>query len=323
MTEQLYDPDFPIVITTYKRENPEDQIAYYRIPEEYRANVYVFTRESLADSLRSKNPGMNVHTIPDDTDIGIARTRQVVFESMRKLGFDRVWMLDDRIRFQRRHEDGRIYVTKTLEDFKYIYDGINSLSKEHIMVSCAHRKVGSMVGGNGKRKMGALEGGRAYTNYAIQLDKFEEIGVRFDGMWLKNPEIRLFEDFYVVMSLLTRGIPNILWTDGSFEHAPGHNSGGNSTYRTLELQEKCAYALQAEFPDFIKIVQKDPTTWWQGEMSAGRVDVQCQWQKALKEGRRLKSIGQSYIPSDKKITTKEIVQQESGQEDSSSLDAFF
>jgi hypothetical protein len=289
MTTPLYDPNFPIVITTLKREDPDEQVAYYRIPEEFRPIVYIFTRESRAALLKEKNPSMNVYTIPDDTDPGIARTRQVVLEEMRKLGHDRVWMLDDRIRFQRRHEDEKIYVARTVEDFQFIYDGINALSKEHIMVSLAHRKVGSMVQGNGKRKIGALEGGRAYTNYAIQLDKFEELGVRFDGMWQKNPEIKLFEDFYVVLSLLTRGIPNILWTDGSFEHAPGHPNGGNFLIRTLELQEKCARALQAEFPDFVKLTQKDPTTWWKGEMSEGRMDVMCYWQKALAYGKSLKT----------------------------------
>ncbi len=283
----MKDPNFPIVITTHMREEPEHQKFFYNIPESYRDIVYVFCRESRYERLKSLNPTMvNIVTIPDETSVGIARVRQVVLDKMMELGFNRVWMADDRIRLMRRNDDLRIRTIKCDSDFEYIYDGINELSKQHIMVSLAHRKVGALKGANGVPFVGCKYAGRAYTNYAIQLDKFKEMGISFDGMWKKDNEISLFEDFYVVLSLLTRGIANVLWTDGSFEHSPGYPVGGNSTYRTHELQEKCAYALQREFPQFVKVVQKDAS--W-GDLKDGRVDVQCFWKKALDFGSGKKS----------------------------------
>lgn len=283
----MIDKNFPIVITTYKRETKEEQVLFFQIPEEYRDIIYVFCRESRVELLKKNVPEIkNIVTIPDDTDIGIARTRQVVLDKMRSMGFNRVWMADDRIKLMIRHEDERIRMMRTKEEFEFIYDGLNELSKQHVMVSLAHRKVGSLAI-DGVRKKGVLVGGRAYANYALQLDKLADLGIRFDDMWQKDNEIRLFEDFYVVLSLLTRGIPNALWTDGAMEHYPGggkNPTSGNGSYRTQELQDKCARALANEFPDFVKVVQKDAS--WGENLVGGRTDVTCYWQKALEYGQK-------------------------------------
>lgn len=272
---------FPIVISTYNRTDNTQQKTFYQIPEVYwKEHVLVFSRESQATTLKKSNPGMNIITIPDSTDIGIARTRQTVLEHMKELGYSKYWMIDDSLRFHVRQPDTKLQTMKTEEEFHRMYEAVFSYTASYPMVSLAHRKYGAMRNGDGVRPSGIKEGHRAYANYTVDINLFEELGICFDGMWKKNNEIRLYEDFYVVLSLLSKGYKNVLLLDHAFEHTPG-KPGGNSSIRTNDLQEKCAKALQQEFPNYVKLKQHDGK--W-GDLSEGRIDVQVNWKKLLQTG---------------------------------------
>lgn len=270
----------PIVISTYKRESREQQTTFFSIPENLRDRVFVFCRESRKPLLEKACPEMNIHTIPDDTDIGIASTRQTVLDSMLSKGHDRVWMVDDKLKFSYRDSaDNKLKSCKTDEDFMRIYEEMNNLSKKYAMVSLSNKKDAALIG----EKLpdgGVKECGRAYANYALQLNVLKENGVRFDGMWQQNNEIRMMEDFYVVCSLLSKGIPNAITMNAGFDHKVGE-AGGNSTLRSQEMQERCCRFLHSLFPQHVKLVTKD-SNW--GDLNETRVDVTVQWKKLFEYG---------------------------------------
>lgn len=277
---------FPIVISTYMREEAKQQKTYYSLPPEAQKNALVFCRESRYDILKKHNPSMNIVQVPETTDLAIARTRQVVIDTVYGMGYDRCWMIDDQVCLQVRNPDGRIKTIKNDGEFWWLYNQMDQLSQEYVHVSVAHRKDGNLPDANGVRKTGLKLGGRAYSNHAFQLNKLKELGVSFDGMWQKDPDLALFEDFYLVLSLLTKGYPNVLFLDGGFEKDV-NKPGGVSVHRTSEQQKKCAHALAAEFPQFVKVVEHKGK--WNGDMEEGRIDVQVQWQKALKWGQERQS----------------------------------
>jgi hypothetical protein len=105
----------------------------------------------------------------------------------------------------------------------------------------------------------------------------KEADIRFDGMYRANPKIKLYEDYWITLSMLTKGHKNAILYNFFFNYVH-NNVGGNSTFRTLELQEQAAEELRKYFPQFVSIETKEGS--W-GKMGMdNRKEVRIQWQKA-------------------------------------------
>lgn len=254
-----------IAIPTYMRES--QQKVFNRMPAELQKLTRVYTRESRVDELKKFIPAENVFSLPDDT-AGIAQTRQRVLEDVPS---KKLWMIDDKLIFRRKNREFHILAGDP-EDFFKMYAGL-SIMLDYV-------PIGGISPGpmNDKYNEMLRLNMRLFSNYAIRTDILKQEGIKFTGMYEKNPDVRLYEDFYVVLSLLTRGYSNMLIYDYCFDHV--HNSkGGNSTYRTSAMQKMCAEALSSEFPGIIKLVTKNQKTWG-GGMDV-RTDVQVSWKKAV------------------------------------------
>ena len=152
-----------------------------------------------------------------------------------------------------------------------LYNKMNDMLDEYMQVGISAR------GGNNHVTDPFKEVGRAYTTYGLRTDWMEREGIRFDGMYQQNPNVKLYEDYWITLSMLTKGFKNAIIYNFFFNYVH-NNTGGNSTFRTLELQEQAAYELQKHFPQFVTVETKEGT--WGKMGMENRKEVRIQWQKA-------------------------------------------
>ena len=100
---------------------------------------------------------------------------------------------------------------------------------------------------------------------------------------LKYNAVELMEDYFMTLGLFAKGMPNAVIVDWTWDQRGGSGAkGGCSTYRTPELQEHASKQLAFYYPDFVKVVEKETKTGWEGMKK--RYDVRVQWRKAYEAG---------------------------------------
>ena len=262
-----------IVIPTFKREHR--QITFSRMPRSIQARTTVYTHSGRADTLRRALPTATVADL-GVTD-GIADVRQKILEHALSQGHGKVFMVDDSCYFYKRWVQDEKSRTGEMTEA-----GWHDMLAQAEALLDMYPQVAISPKPGCQTYLGDLRDvGRAYTCYALNAAKLAEMGVRFDGMYRKNPQIKLYEDYYLTLSMLTRGVPNaILYT---YVFNASHNlPGGNSVHRTFDLQKECCEALQAEFPEFVKVKRLESKTWNSGDGT--RYEAQIAWKKAYEHG---------------------------------------
>jgi hypothetical protein len=255
-----------IIITTFMRE--DKQKAVFQIPASLHDNVYMFTRVDRVDELRKYVPE-TVRIIGNPMDIdGIADIRQRCIEQVPR---GKVWVIDDLCTFGWRDDNLKQYNDMDEQKWLGLYNKMNEMLDEYMQVGISAR------GGNNHVTDPFKEVGRAYTTYGLRTDWMEREFIRFDGMYQQNPNVKLYEDYWITLSMLTKGFKNAIIYDYFFNYLH-NNTGGNSTFRTLELQEQAAYELQKHFPQFVTVETKEGT--WGKMGMENRKEVRIQWQKA-------------------------------------------
>ena len=257
-----------IIITTFMRE--DKQRAVYQIPKALHENVYVFTREDRVPHLRPHIPdSIRIIANPSDID-GIADIRQRCIDHP-SVGKGKVWFIDDLVTFGWRDDTLKQFNGMEETEWLNMYTMVDKMLDEYMQVGFSAR------GGNNHVEDDTKEVGRAYTTYGLRTDWMENNGIRFDGMYRLNKDIKLYEDYWITLSMLTKGFKNAIIYKYFFNYTH-NNVGGNSTFRTLELQEQAAYELQKHFPQFVTVETKEGA--W-GKMGMdNRKEVRIQWQKA-------------------------------------------
>ena len=256
-----------IIITTFMRE--DKQKAIWQIPVSLHEHVYMFTREDRVDELRKHIPD-SIQIIPNEMDIdGIADIRQRCIEKVPK---GKVWFIDDLATFGWRDNELKQYNDMPVYKFSALYERISEMLNTYMQVGLSAR------GGNNHVTEPFKEVGRAYTTYGLRTDWMQEHDIRFDGMYRANRNVKLYEDYWITLSMLTKGHKNVILYDYFFNYNH-NNTGGNSTFRTIELQENAALELQKHFPQFVTIETKEGT--WGKMGMENRKEVRIQWQKAF------------------------------------------
>lgn len=137
----------------------------------------------------------------------------------------------------------------TRKENPYVHTGMSSRMKNH-----AQPKEWKIIG-------------RVMHSIGHRRDILLNNNIRFDTVALR-------EDFYVTLSLLTRGYPNcVLYTVCSSPADYGFK-GGCTEERTDELNNDQAELLASKFPRFVKVENKAYT------YSKPRKEVKVQWQQA-------------------------------------------
>ena len=255
-----------IIITTFMREDKQKSV--FQIPASLHEHVYMFTREDRVEELRKYVPE-TIRIIGNPMDIdGIADIRQRCVEQVPK---GKVWFIDDLATFGWRDQNLKQFNDMPEQKFVDMYTMLDKMLDDYMQVGFSAR------GGNNHVTDPFKEVGRAYTTYGLRSDWMEREDIRFDGMYRRNPNVKLYEDYWITLSMLTKGFKNAIIYDYFFNYTH-NNTGGNSTFRTLELQEQAAYELQRHFPQFVTVETKEGV--WGKMGMENRKEVRIQWQKA-------------------------------------------
>lgn len=265
-----------IVIPTRGREDKAMQKAFYQMPENLLPYAKVVTQQSLRDKLITACPGMHgrIYTCPDTIDC-VATKRQYCIKAFNGLT-DKVWMVDDVCKLQKRDPDGRVTGWATHAEINEMYDNLSALLDEVPVCGLTPR------GFNKPSTTGIEYNKRFYSNYAIRTDIAAQEGIKFSGMWEKDNRIKLMEDFYLILSFMIKGYRTAALTDYIIEHMAHNRKGGNSLIRSNEMQLLCCQALKKEFPEFVEIVYKERKGDWKG--MEDRPDVAVKWKQAYEYG---------------------------------------
>lgn len=269
----------PIVMTTYGRESEKEQITLSQIPDELLSSVFIFCRTSRIPLLVAAIPRIKdcVVELPDDFPMAIAAIRAEMVREFHRRGYKKIWMVDDRLKFANRMEDGS-YKNTTKENFVDLWKKVSEVSKEYVMLHVATKKDGALLGDKVPKNL-IKECGRAYANYVLDLDFLIENDINFDGMYRVNNDIKMMEDFYLSCKILSKGVPNAIYYGGGFDHKVGA-AGGNSITRTPKMQEDCCREINKLFPRHTKLVEKE-SNW--GDLDTSRVDMVIQWKKLYED----------------------------------------
>jgi hypothetical protein len=201
---------------------------------------------------------------------GIGNVRQWIVDNhnVKKYG-PNILMLDDDLRFfVRRSDDKSKFLPAADSD---IMECIKVL--ENLMVYAdkpyAHAGILAREGGN-RVKSVLKENTRLLRALAYNVPVLRKVGARFDTM-------KVMEDFYVALTLIKAGYPNVAVCRWVQDQTRSNAPGGCSTYRDLAMQAAGAAQLAKLHAPFVQLVHKKTTTAWDGQE---RTDVKIYWGKA-------------------------------------------
>lgn len=263
-----------IAIPTYLRE--DSQLCYERLPDCLKQNTILFTHNGRADILQEAQPDATVVDLgfPD----GIAQVRQAVVDWCSENGHSKIFMCDDQCYFNKRTKDLKLKVMEQRDPaWLVMMDRLESHLDRFPMVGVSPRP------GNNRVEKDLVEACRCYSCYALDTSALKAHELRFDGMELTHG-VKLFEDFYMILSMLTRGISNAMVYNFAMYHTHG-KPGGNHNWRTNKTQKEALEALQDIFPQFVKLRQIKSKTWTTSDGEDGiRWEPTIQWKKAYEHG---------------------------------------
>lgn len=177
----------------------------------------------------------------------------------------KVCMMDDDLRFFKRRKDDRTKFSDAYEED--VADMLDSI--EHQLSYFAAVGVCPREGGNRYPD-------KFYNNVRLlRVLAYDTIILTTQGIRFNDMEV--MEDFYVALSLLTKGYPNMMLSDWCHNQRGSNERGGCSQYRTMQMQRDAALLLESRFPKFVKTVTKTTKTAWGGQE---RTDVKIQWKRA-------------------------------------------
>ena len=203
---------------------------------------------------------------------GINKVRDFIMGHAIENDIEKVIMLDDDLIFGRRaHADAPNLRKTTQEEMEELWQRMFHLLDTYTHVGLSPRQM------NDKHYP-------AITKYGMRMNAVHGIRPREVTQHdINYSDVDLMEDYYVTLSLFAKGEPNAIIVDWTWDQRGGSGqSGGCSNYRTPDLQEKASHRLAELFPDFVKVVEKETKTGWEGMKR--RIDVRVQWLRAFKAG---------------------------------------
>ena len=205
-----------------------------------------------------------VYAVPENIK-GIAAVRQWCLDSC---DTKYLFLIDDDMVFFKR-DDLDIKLTRTThEELEEMFTNLISWMEHdnYPLVGVSARQ------GNNHVEQDYRDVTRQMNFHGVNTAFFQDNGLRFDGS-------EVMEDFNLLLNMFTQGFPNRVYYQYCWNQLGSGAEGGCSTYRTNELQRKCALELKEKFPDFVAVVEKESKTGWEGMKT--RTDVRIQWKKAF------------------------------------------
>ncbi len=249
-----------IVIPTKGRI--DRQITLQSLPRELRKRTTIVCPENEAVALSYEYA--DVEIVVEPYPMTIAQKRTWIVQEWSKCGYNKIIMLDDDLTFATRiskNETGLrpIQGNELIPEFERIED---KLGPEYPHVGFGSRQGNNHESGDWKSPA------RMQCTLGYYLPIVAKC--RWDLVVLRS-------DYCMTLQLLLMGHPNAVWT-GTVVDQRYDTPGGCSTYRTTEMSNAEAEKLAALFPGYVSVRRKN----YKG--SVPRLEVTCQWKKALQDG---------------------------------------
>lgn len=249
--------DMTIVINTLGRINK--QITYNGLPDSIKRLTSFSVQAAEA------------HLYPDHYDLIILP------DHVKDLPSTRQWLVDNvKTRYLLIMDDDLTFFTRKDDDPRKLYkmeeheleDMFNDILH---LLECGHPMVGiSAREGNNREPLAVKYVGRSMRIFGLDLKTIREVGARFDRTKAK-------EDMDMTLQLLRAGYQNAIFYCYANDHVSSNAPGGCALYRTMEIMKEDAFKLQELHPGFVKVVEKQTKTSWNGMK---RHDVVVQWKQA-------------------------------------------
>ena len=183
-------------------------------------------------------------------------------------GSDFFYVMDDDLRFSMT-KDGTLVNINKQEQVNTIFEILDGwLTRGYPSVGVTRR---ASMGSVGAKSLFSVTCSRQIHLYGW--DRTRLLSQNIDPI---NSDARTMSDFYILLSLLTRGFPNRVLYSHQLDQWRGSDApGGANIYRTSDEQKLAAISLHQSFPDFVRIEQKKG---WNKDNY--RWDVTIQWKKA-------------------------------------------
>jgi len=252
-----------IIIPTKGRIS--NQLTYQNLPEELRKQTTFVCPQSEGFWLEQKYPAAKVIR-QLDPNMRIGDKRKWIMDTTEE---EKIVMLDDDLRFAVRRDDnpGLFRKAEPADISRAFFELGEILSPEVAHGGFSVR--GSGIGTSAKKGGWQISGKRMQYSLGYHVPTVNA-NASFGRLNSR-------EDMDVTLQLLTKGYPNAVnfsfVTDQKFG-----NPGGCTAERVIELADIDALALVGYFPQFVTAVQKEYKD------SPNRLEVVCQWQKALDYG---------------------------------------
>ena len=203
---------------------------------------------------------------------GAPNVRQWILEHAKEKDYDKIIVLDDDLIFGRRAHPDLPSLRKTTKNEMYeLWDRMEALLDGFVHVWVSPRQM------NDKHFPHVFK--KCMRQNALHGLRPKDI-LRTD---LKYNDVELMEDYHMTLGLFGIGQANAVITDWTWDQRGASGApGGCSLYRDAALQEEASKKLESKYPDFVKSLQKETKTGWEGMKT--RWDVRVQWRKAAKQG---------------------------------------
>ncbi len=245
------------------------QLTLQNLPKDLYPQVSIVCPQSEAFFHRDRFPLTTVVPQPDPS-VTIAKKREWIMNSF---DTEKLVMLDDDLRFAVRREDDPVKFLKATPE--QIIQAFKEL-EEKLTPEVPHAGFSARGSGIGAS---AQEGGWQLGKRLMYVLGYHVPIVRAHAQFGR---IETREDMDLTLQLFAKGFPNAVnfsfVVDQQFA-----NKGGCTEERTMERSNADAYKLAALHPNYVKVTQKDYKS------SIPRLEVVVQWQKAMKDGQRLKT----------------------------------
>ncbi len=264
---EMKKPDLKLIIPTYGRK--ETQKTHDCLPSKYQPLVHFIVREEEYVFFSKKYPENKIHRLPK-TVKNFANTKQWIREYFTN---DRVFILDDNLKYIRKvvERDGKwLRVDLTERDFDELIVRIQKYLDDFVHGALV---IDKSIGAH-QYDSSHYMNGRIMTNIFADFGRWPK-DVKFDDHLC----CLTAEDYYVNLSLISRGFANVIITDVCVTKTM-REKGGCNTYRTLENHNASCLALKEQFPSFVMIKK---TTVKQGAWKDKEMlTTVCYWKKAFK-----------------------------------------
>jgi hypothetical protein len=263
-----------IIIPTRGRKDKQLTVQSLVAPlgdREFMSRVTLVCPQKEFSGLRAARDDYDVVAQPDATWT-ISKKRKWIIEEWHRRGEDKIIMLDDDLRFATRESEQDWHLKEiTGAELRAEFKNL----EEKLGPEFPHVGFGPRQGNNTLEEVGWKSPAKMCYSLGYYLPvvvKEVELG-----------RIETREDMDITLQLLRKGYPNAVWMTTVNDQRKYDAPGGATDERTIESSNTDARRLAELHPGYVSFTER------KYKASVPRIEVICQWKKALEDGLRATS----------------------------------